>query len=61
MSVELFRVKIQQVTGNRLQGFQFLLADIGSFVLLETEDEEPSVALIRCYQCARTSAFTPAG
>jgi hypothetical protein len=56
---QLRRGSRQQVGGEVLQGFEFLVADVRALVLLETEDEEPPAALVGRYECSRPTALAP--
>src|SRR5436305_3651869 len=60
-SVELCRRELQEVGSEHLQCLQLAGAHIGSFVLLETEHEEPEAAFVRCQQGSRTAAFPATG
>ena len=50
----------QQISSKILKGAQFFRVDIGALVLLETEGEEPPVALIGCDECSRSATLAPA-
>ena len=51
----------QQILGEGLQCFLFFDADVGPFVLLEAEHEEPQVALVGGHQGSDPAALAPAG
>ena len=50
----------QQISSKILKSTQFFRVDIGAFALLETEDEEPPVALIRRDERSRSTTFASA-
>lgn len=44
-----------------MQSIQLIVCDVGAFILLEPENEEPSVSLIGRDKYSRTAAFTATG
>jgi hypothetical protein len=51
----------QQVFSNLLQCFEFVVSDVGPLVLLEPEDEKPSITLVGRNQGPGTATFTATG
>ena len=44
-----------------MQGFEFIVCNIGALVFFETKNEEPATSLVGGNQCSGTSAFAAPG